>query len=472
MVDIFNHSSRSAEEPFLDDYLKMEKSVKKAIDEFLEFDTNLGKGSVMGLSSPFGTGKSTFIEMARYYMEFKNNQDNQDNKYISAYINVSENEFHQNPLLIILKVICRAIDEDYRKTKKDKDHIKIIIIKLIKLALKMTTPFDTKLYLEESERVNDRLYERFTQPDDLAKQKFILYLEEMVKNKKLIVFLDDIDRCSPNFAVKILEQLKFYFESLNITFVVSYDRSQLEDFLRLRFGKNIDIEGYLQKFFDYNYMFGPMDKDEFINKTKDKCVERLKLNTSSIKALKYFIKSIKCDEYKKHIKHYALRDLQQIIFRIAFGMNYKEEKDDYIYDSKNKLLNALIILVFVRRINRKLYTYFYNGNIDGIEFCYRMYKDEKLKTLFDKDFYIPILFYNRDFKQDIDMLVGSLEKLKDKEFISEKDASMEKNDRINNEQDKQDFMNDKLEVPLRDKDNIASELYNHVKSAFDILEYD
>ena len=460
MIDIFNHSKRSAEEPFLDDYLGMESNVRKTIDKFLEFDTNLGKGSVMGLSSPFGTGKSTFIEMARYYMEFKNNQkNNQKNKYISAYINVSENEFHQNPLLIILKVICRAIDEDYRKTKKDKDYIKIIIIKLIKLALKMTTPFDTKLYLEESERVNDRLYERFTQPDDLAKQKFILYLEEMVKNKKLIVFLDDIDRCSPNFAVKILEQLKFYFESLNITFVVAYDRNQLEDFLRLRFGENIDIEGYLQKFFDYNYMFGPIDKDKFINKTKEKCAERLDLNDNSDKALNYFIGSIKCDEYKKHIKYYALRDLQQIIFRIAFGMKYKDENGDYIYDNENKLLNTLIILVFVRRINRKLYTYFYNGNIDGIEFCYRMYKDEKLKTLLDKDFYIPILFYNRDFVQNRDTLNEIFKKL-------------EKNDKINNEKDEKNYIHDKLKVPLNYKINIVSELHKHVQSAFNILEYD
>lgn len=461
MIDIFNRSNRSAEQPFLDDYLEMEKNVKKTIDELLKYDTNLGTGFVMGLSSPFGTGKSTFIEMARYYMEFKNNQTS--NKNISAYVNVSENEFHQNPLLIILKVICRAIDEDYLKNNQDTDDIKTIITKLIKLALKMTTPFDTKLYLEESEKVDDRLYERFIQPDDFAKEKFILYLEEMVKYKKLIVFLDDIDRCSPDFAIKILEQLKFYFEKLNITFVVAYDRNQLEDFLRLHFGKSINIEGYLQKFFDYNYMLEPINKDNldnFIDKIKEKCVKHLDLSDNYNTALTYFSTSIKCNEYKKHIKHYSLRDLQQIIFIVAFGMNLKKNKiDDNIYN--NKLLNTLIILVFVRRIDRKSYTAFYNGNIDGIEFCYQIYQNRKLKTLFDKDFYRPILFYSRDT-------------IYNKETLMEKIEILEKNDRMSEkieEENSEWHLHDKFKVPLMSGDDIK-EMYKYVQSAFDILEYD
>lgn len=470
MINIFDSKNRSVDYPFEDDYLKMEKNVKKTIDEFIESHSQIGSGAVMGLSSPFGTGKSTFIEMARLYMEQKNKRL-EGKEYVSAYVNLSENEFHQNPLLIVLKSICRALSKD----NEDDKYIRIIIIKLIKLALKMTAPFDTKAFLEESEQLDNRLYRRFIRDDDFAKNKFILYLEEMVKNKKLIVFLDDIDRCSPNFAIKILEQLKFYFEKLNITFVVAYDRNQLEDFLRLRFGQNIDIEGYLQKFFDYNYMFGAIDKTNFIDKTKEKCVEKLKIFQSSKEALNTLIKYIQSEEYQKHLKLYSLRDLQQIIFRIAFGMKYREQVQDGESSYDDKLLRVLVILVFVRRIDRKLYTYLYNGNIDGIEFCYRMYQHEKLKTLFDKDFYIPILFYNKDAQQDNDTLETNVElivskerqkivnDLKEKTNIKNHDTIVDKN---------LEDIEQKFKVPLKLGENKEKELYKYVQSAFDILEYD
>jgi len=119
----------------------------------------------------------------------------------------------------------------------------------------------------------------------------------------------------------------------------------------------------------------------------------------------------------------------------------------------NELLEVIVILVFVRRTNRKLYTELYNGHIDGIEFCYRMYQDEKLRILFNKDFYIPLLVFKRDARFTDKELKSKVEELS-----------------INKTMTK-DIIIDTFAVPLSKIKNI-NELYQYVQSAFDILEYD
>ena len=40
------------------------------------------------------------------------------------------------------------------------------------------------------------------------------------KGDRLIVFVDELDRCSPSYAVRLLERIKHYFENENITFML------------------------------------------------------------------------------------------------------------------------------------------------------------------------------------------------------------------------------------------------------------
>lgn len=457
MIDIFESTNRSKENPFADDFLNTEKNVKRTIDEFLTKNNNIGKGTVVGLSSPFGSGKSTFIEMSRFYIEKKETTEDKKKRYVSVYINLSKNEFHNNPLLIVLKSICRAI----ANKSKDDQYIKIIIVKLIKLALRMTAPFDTTLYLEESEQTNEKLYDKLIEDDDVSKEKFLLYLEEIVENKEVVVFLDDIDRCSPNFAIKILEQLKLYFEVLNIKFIVSYDRNQLEGFLQKRFGENIDVEGYLQKFFDYNYMFSPLNKEEFenfINKTTLLCIKYIQLRDS--KKINKIIETLMDETFEIYLKKYSLRDLQQIIFRIVFGLKFLEDKGITIPPLVSSII---VLLVLIRRTDRKLYTHLYNGNIDGIDFCYNLLQDKNFNKLFERDLYIPLLAF--DIKcMSTENWIDNISSCKQKK--QEKSRNLKENKTISS-----DSISNKIIAPLSNINHIE-EYMNTVKLCFDILEYD
>ena len=53
----------------------------------------------------------------------------------------------------------------------------------------------------------------------------VFYLK---KGNRLIIMVDELDRCKPSYAVKLLERIKHYFTNDRITFVFSVNTYELE----------------------------------------------------------------------------------------------------------------------------------------------------------------------------------------------------------------------------------------------------
>jgi len=66
-----------------------------------------------------------------------------------------------------------------------------------------------------------------------------------------LIFIDELDRCAPNFAVRFLETVKHYFNAENTVFVVLIDKTILAQNIQHFYGQNIDAERYLSRFFDF-----------------------------------------------------------------------------------------------------------------------------------------------------------------------------------------------------------------------------
>lgn len=69
---------------------------------------------------------------------------------------------------------------------------------------------------------------------------------------RLVIFIDELDRCKPPFAVHLLERIKHFFNDDRITFVFSLNRDQLQHTIRNFYGNGMDASKYLDKFFDVN----------------------------------------------------------------------------------------------------------------------------------------------------------------------------------------------------------------------------
>ena len=68
--------------------------------------------------------------------------------------------------------------------------------------------------------------------------------------KPLVLFIDELDRCRPTYAIEVLERIKHLFEVYGLKIVIACDIVQLSESVKSIYGSNFNALGYLQRFFD------------------------------------------------------------------------------------------------------------------------------------------------------------------------------------------------------------------------------
>lgn len=85
------------------------------------------------------------------------------------------------------------------------------------------------------------------------------------KADKIVVVIDELDRCQPDFAVHLLEQTKSLFASSSVIFVFATDSSQLAKAVGGIYGSGFDTTQFLGRFFDERVTMAPVDSYAFIH---------------------------------------------------------------------------------------------------------------------------------------------------------------------------------------------------------------
>jgi hypothetical protein len=67
---------------------------------------------------------------------------------------------------------------------------------------------------------------------------------------RIIILIDELDRCHPDYAIALLEAMKLVFDQDGFVFVLMVNRGYLEAVAEKRFGKAPEGESYLDKFVD------------------------------------------------------------------------------------------------------------------------------------------------------------------------------------------------------------------------------
>lgn len=106
----------------------------------------------------------------------------------------------------------------------------------------------------------DKLVEIFQSSNPLEFQKIGYELRQKTKNfldtifveqgNRCVIFIDELDRCRPDFAVQLLERIKHYFNNEHITFVFSVNTEELMNTINRYYGEHFDSGRYLNRFFD------------------------------------------------------------------------------------------------------------------------------------------------------------------------------------------------------------------------------
>lgn len=174
---------------------------------------------------------------------------------LCVYYDAWQNDNDEDPILSLVYSIVKEIGSDFSFKKNSTLNIFSELINLVcnkdisklKKALKGENALDLiKETKDEAEKVSE-------------------FLQSLLPEvgERLIVFVDELDRCKPSYAVKLLEKIKHYFLDEEITFVFSVNINELQHTIKKHYGNDFDATRYLDRFFDLRATLPKFDLEKY-----------------------------------------------------------------------------------------------------------------------------------------------------------------------------------------------------------------
>lgn len=232
--------------------------------------------SAIAIDGRWGSGKTFFVRQtqmvinalnpsstideetkakATVRLPFSKNDGENENYSIAVYYDAWENDNDTEPVLSLIYEITKQLSVDFSLSDISVVKTAGAIIEAIsghningiKDALTSEDPF--KKFKEEKD------------VEQKIKDFFASILVE--RGNRLIIFIDELDRCKPTFAVHLLEQIKHYIFDDRITFVFSINLEQLQHTIKQYYGADFDSCRYLDRFFDLRISMPPANMEKF-----------------------------------------------------------------------------------------------------------------------------------------------------------------------------------------------------------------
>lgn len=214
---------------------------------------------VVALDGEWGSGKSHFLKL------WTGAHGENGGKARVVYFDAFEHDFLDDPLIGLVGAIA-ATHEPTGKIESGLATLRKWGAKLAKPAARITIAAATGGASELAAAIADpiisatgdeltSLAEDFCKKEDgrrAAMVEFRRALSALTSGpdgeQKLIIVVDELDRCRPDFALNLLEVIKHFFSVPNVHFVLGVNLDALAHSVRARYGQGCDAGLYLQKF--------------------------------------------------------------------------------------------------------------------------------------------------------------------------------------------------------------------------------
>ena len=319
----------------------------------------------IAINGSWGTGKTFFIKQCQLMLDnaFSCEDDEilqaieklcpgeeslaniRKTHFRTAYYDAWEHDSEEDPIASLIR--CLA-------TTDWSTNVKESLIKVADIGssiLQATTNIDLKGLVKT---LKDNSSDLIT-PDNLEqiKKRFNATLAELAPDQgKLTIFVDELDRCKPTYAVKLLERIKHYFNNPNVTFIFAVDLSQLQYTINQYYGLQFNGYQYLDRFFDLVISLSAPDIDKYFDNTKNILEAVQHFEKSDPKNSYYYLF---CKELINHfsfsirqINHFYLKTnsaaynlLDQILNPQGIAFQSERNGKFIIYEFLLPLMNAL-----------------------------------------------------------------------------------------------------------------------------------
>ena len=279
------------------------------------------KSSFIMIDGEWGVGKTFVMNML--------DKDLKDEYTVIKY-NCWENSYYADPLEAILSMMLDYIERDKLWTNEDKEKIKLLLNSIV-FMLSLGTFKIKSEYKDNFKELKQSIKDGIPLNQSINIHSAINEVKQFLKfnNEKIVILVDEIDRCLPDYAIKTLERLYLLFKNMpNIVVIIANDKNKLEMIIKNVFGYD-SINNYLEKFIDYFLILKQID----INYNKIKLLQK--------KYICYFSKFNLNSSYQQFLicafANMSIRNIDKIMNKVY--------KMHILCFESNKIYNDFVLLV-------------------------------------------------------------------------------------------------------------------------------
>ena len=336
-----------SDDPFVNDKLNRKDQVE-AVTNFLH---NLDGSCVLAVDAPWGAGKTVFLKM------LVQNLRNQD--FRVAEFNAWETDFSDDPLIALFSALeptLQIAPEPNRKTV-----LQAGAVLMSKLA-SSSVPFVPDIadaITATSNQTLTALQKRLEIHRDTVRaiQEFKDALSNIGGDPPVVICVDELDRCRPNYAIEFLEITKHIFDADSVAFVLAVNIEELANSVTVMYGSNFDGMAYLRRFVNHILYLPKPDRTRFVDHLLES-VGLQRLTNSSMFVRIFF------NEFVLESSQISLRDIEQAIHHLGIALRATRQSS---HETGVALETVVSVLMLVRFISPRMYNQFLHGEISDLE---------------------------------------------------------------------------------------------------------
>lgn len=243
----------NSDDPFEGDALDR----KKLCEGLANFIENSTTPYTLAINAGWGNGKTVLLQMLEAYLKKQG--------FRCVFFDAWKADFYDNALPALIGEIKGEIERQIKtsdcSTKKAKELIKAFqswggVSKII-VALSKELPIGGEIIDALSQTAKEAWKSHDTVGHYLKYQKALKEFKDLLEecasnsanNKPLVILVDELDRCRPDFALDVLEKTKHIFDVKSVFFVFGLNKKELGKTIEKIYGE-INSEHYLRRFFD------------------------------------------------------------------------------------------------------------------------------------------------------------------------------------------------------------------------------
>ncbi|EEE38656.1 KAP family P-loop domain protein [Rhodobacteraceae bacterium KLH11] len=296
------------------------KEISKQLSDLVE---RIESPLVIALDDSWGQGKSYFLKRWVAAHTAVN-----EGTATTVYFDAFENDYLADPLVSLIAAVTVRMPKG-QKSKVEK--IKKAATRLIKPAFGVALSIATFGAKEELGEMGDAIVDaassetkdfatdlwKAEEDRSAAMESFRGILSDMIKttNKALVIVVDELDRCRPDYALSVLEIIKHLFSVDHVHFVLGVNSKALENSVKARYGAEIDASNYLKKFINLKFSLpktiGAHDPSQVIVEYAVQQADVMELPERITKRATSLLK------YISETRDVSLRDVGKILSNIA-----------------------------------------------------------------------------------------------------------------------------------------------------------